>query len=96
MAALERIEFSRRAERELRRLPRRDRIRMRSALERLEADEENVDVKPLAGRSPWRRMRVGERRVLFRPIEGERESRWLIARIIDRRDLDRAVRSLGD
>jgi mRNA-degrading endonuclease RelE of RelBE toxin-antitoxin system len=95
MAALERIEFSRRAERDLRRLPKRDRVRIWGALERLEADEENIDVKALAGRSPWRRMRVGERRVIFRPIE-DVKARWLIARIIDRRDLDRAVRSLGD
>jgi hypothetical protein len=44
-------------------------------------------------------LRVGELRVLYRPLnENEREKdteKWLISRVVHRRELDRAVASLA-
>jgi len=51
---------------------------------------ENADDKALTGRAPWRRLRVGELRILYRPHPRGRR----VARIIQRGDLDRAVRTL--
>lgn len=87
------VELSRRAQRDLRGLDPQVRPRVIAALrEDLAADPPppNLDVKTLQGRAPWRRLRVGEHRVLFRP-EGDG---LLVARVVDRRDLDRAVRGL--
>lgn len=59
-----------------------------------------MDEKPLEGVPPWRRLRVGGRRIIFRPFT-EEESRVygtasgsIVERVIDRRDLERAVKSL--
>jgi hypothetical protein len=61
------------------------------------AGADNLDAKPLVGRAPWRRLRVGELRVLYRPLTEEEaaEGGYLIARVIHRRDLQRAVSSLS-
>jgi mRNA-degrading endonuclease RelE of RelBE toxin-antitoxin system len=53
-----------------------------------------LDVKPLTGRRPWRRLRVGAYRILFRPAEGGRV--LLVARVIDRKELERAVETLAE
>jgi mRNA-degrading endonuclease RelE of RelBE toxin-antitoxin system len=90
------VDLSRRAERDLRRLSKADRARVVDALRHLETEGENIDVKALAGRSPWRRMRVGERRVIFRPVDVDGELHFVVARIVERGDFDRAVRSLAD
>ena len=67
---------------------------------------DNLDVKPLEGHAPWLRLRVGVYRILYRPLttdelaavsqqRGHRiDAGYLVARIIHRRDLDRAVASL--
>ena len=52
------------------------------------------DVKALVGRRPWRRLRVGNHRVLFRLSQGGVV--LLVGRIVDRKDLERAVRTLPD
>jgi hypothetical protein len=49
-----------------------------------------LDVTALEGRAPWLRLRVGNCRVLYRPIEGG----WWIGRIVNRRDLLQAVKTL--
>jgi mRNA-degrading endonuclease RelE of RelBE toxin-antitoxin system len=62
----------------------------------------NMDVKPLRGNEPWLRARCGQHRVLFRSLTStelkhlgvKRGSGYLVARIIDRSELERAVRSL--
>lgn len=54
------------------------------------AEAPNLDVKPLKASGPWARLRVGEYRILHRPIEGG----WLVERIVDRRDLERAIGTL--
>ncbi len=67
---------------------------MRQAFQALAADAANPDVKPVAGHAPWRRLRVGEHRVLYRELDDGSGSKYLVARVIDRRDLHRAIDSL--
>jgi mRNA-degrading endonuclease RelE of RelBE toxin-antitoxin system len=93
------ILLSRRAERDLRRIgsgP--DLTRIREALEGLAGGTTNLDVKPLAGVAPWHRLRVGDYRVLYRAVDpgeaADSDARWLVARIVHRRDLERAVSTL--
>lgn len=80
------VELSRRTVRDLRRIPPgRDRQRLLEALETLAADSPNLDVKSLEARPPWRRLRVGDWRVLYRPIQ---RGLW-VERIVHRRDLEK-------
>jgi len=59
----------------------------------------DADDKALADRSPWRRLRVGESRLLYRPMSAdelptdERHGRR-VARIVHRGQLERAVSTL--
>jgi mRNA-degrading endonuclease RelE of RelBE toxin-antitoxin system len=73
-------------------------VRIREALEALAAGASNLDIKPLAGAAPWHRLRVGDYRVLYRPVDSSEtvgsDARWLVARIVHRRDLERAVSAL--
>jgi mRNA-degrading endonuclease RelE of RelBE toxin-antitoxin system len=68
---------------------------------------ENLDIKALEGAMPYLRLRVGDYRVIYRPLEAneiaevaERRglskvgAAYLVARIVHRRDLERAVASL--
>jgi len=85
----------------LRNLSAPDRRRLVSAIEQTLGHPlpANADHRALSGRAPWRRLRVGELRVLSREMSldelpanvahGRR-----IARIIDRGDLHRATRTL--
>jgi mRNA-degrading endonuclease RelE of RelBE toxin-antitoxin system len=82
------VNLSSRAERDLRRLgPGDDRRRVLDALRALGEGAPNLDVKPLVGRHPWRRLRAGDLRVIFRPID---HRTVLVERIVNRRELDRA------
>lgn len=60
----------------------------------------NLDMKPLEGRPPWLRVRVGDVRVLCRRLTTAElratgaERGYLIARVVRRRDLDRATARL--
>lgn len=67
----------------------------------------NADVRPLVGYAPWLRLRVGDWRVVYRPLQAEelaaiKDARgeidaadgFLVFRIVHRRDLQRAVRAL--
>ena len=88
---MDRILLSRRAVDDLRRVgpgPALDRLQ--EVLRRLARGELNLDVKPLVARAPWFRLRIGDWRVLYRPDDG----RFLVARIVHRRELRRAVRNL--
>jgi mRNA interferase RelE/StbE len=96
---MSRIVLSRRAERDLRRIGRGEALaRLREALEGLADGEASLDVKPLAGSAPWHRLRVGDYRVLYRAVEpdeaGDSDARFLVARVVHRRDLERAVTTL--
>jgi mRNA-degrading endonuclease RelE of RelBE toxin-antitoxin system len=96
------VELSRAAERDLRKLSPADHRHVATALMATLAVEPmpaNADDKALAGRPPWRRLRVGELRILYRPLipnelpAGERYGRR-VARIIHRGQLQRAVSTL--
>lgn len=88
---LNNVKLAPRATRDLKHMDRPTRKRVRQALEALAGDAANLDIKPVAGHAPWRRLRVGEYRVLYRELTNESDSRYLVARIIDRRDLHRAI-----
>jgi mRNA-degrading endonuclease RelE of RelBE toxin-antitoxin system len=90
------IRLSRRAVNDLDALPKRTAARVLGVLERLAEDptSDRLDVKGLAGRRPWRRLRVGDYRILFKPVDRGRI--LLVARIIDRKELDRAVAGLPE
>jgi hypothetical protein len=60
----------------------------------LGADAANLDVKPVAGHVPWRHLLVGEHRVLYRQLAADADVRYLVARVIDRRDLHHAIDKL--
>ncbi len=91
---LSKITLAPRAIRDLKRLDHPTRKRVQQAFEALAADAANLDIKPVAGHAPWRRLRVGEHRVLYREFIVQDDSRYLVARIIDRRDLHRAIDKL--
>lgn len=85
------IRLTWRAERDLRRIgPGPTRERIIDALRQLDTGPKNLDVKALQGRPPWRRLEVGEYRVLFRPDGGD----WLVERTVSRGDLLEAARPL--
>jgi mRNA interferase RelE/StbE len=66
-------ELSRSAERQLSRLPKRDLERIAQAIDELEADPFQGDVRPLRGRHQGRyRKRVGRYRIIFRLRHDER------------------------
>lgn len=88
------ITLAPRAIRDLKRLDRLTRKRVQQAFEALGADAANLDIKQIAGHAPWRRLRVGEYRVIYRELTAEADSRYLVARVIDRRDLHRAIDKL--
>lgn len=96
------VELSRRAERDLRHLSASDRRRLLKAIESSFGQgpqPANADDRPLSGRAPWRRLRVGELRVLYREMTSDElpagvTSGRLIARIIHRGDLHTAVGTL--
>ena len=99
------VELSTRAARDLRGLT--ETVRTQVVIDmraNLAADPppENADVKALQGAAPWLRLRSGDFRVLYRPmtirelkavgVDGRRG--LLVARIVNRRDLTKAIRSL--
>ena len=97
MAPLSGIQLAPRAVRDLRKLDRPVHRRVGRALEQLAAGAPNLDVKPISGHPGWLRLRVGEHRVLYRPLstkEAGDQHGWLVARIIDRNDLERAAATL--
>lgn len=64
------IELSSRATRDAKRMNRQDRTRVLTAIaDTLGRDPtpDNADVKALSGRAPWRRLRIGSWRVIYRP-----------------------------
>ncbi len=88
------ITLAPRATRDIKRLDRATRKRVQQAFEALTADAASLDVKQVAGHAPWRRLRVGEYRVLYRELPADADVRYLVARVIDRRDLHRAIDKL--
>jgi mRNA-degrading endonuclease RelE of RelBE toxin-antitoxin system len=99
------IRVSTRASKDLRRIgPGPELDRLEEAIENLVRDPPlpTLDIKPLVGRGPWRRLRVSDYRIVFRPITREElgaasrtyQQGVLIERVIHRRDLEKAAKSL--
>jgi len=95
------VDLANRAERDLRGLGPSDLRRVRAAFVGLSRGAQG-DVKALSGRAPWLRMRVGDYRLLFRPLTaaelkalGRQEpTGWLVARVVHRSELERSLRGL--
>jgi mRNA-degrading endonuclease RelE of RelBE toxin-antitoxin system len=101
-----RVELSKRALRDLRRIDHKSRKRLLDLLENdlaAEPQPANLDIKPLAGRAPWLRVRRGEYRILYRPLTTSElralgpseEAGFLVERVVDRGDLERAAATLS-
>ncbi|HLF69962.1 MAG TPA: type II toxin-antitoxin system RelE/ParE family toxin [Actinomycetota bacterium] len=90
------VRLARRAVKDLDSLTNRVAHSVITAIERLAADpsDASLDVKALVGRRPWRRLRVGSYRVLFHFSDGQKV--LLVGRVIDRKELEQAVKSLSD
>lgn len=90
------VRLARRAVKDLDSLPAKSARKVIVDIEKLGADpnDPSLDVKALVGRRPWRRLRVGNYRVVFRLAEGKKV--LLVGRIIDRKLLHEAVKTLPD
>jgi mRNA-degrading endonuclease RelE of RelBE toxin-antitoxin system len=90
------VRLSRRASSDLDALPDRTAGRIVNALERLARNPigTELDVKALAGRRPWRRLRIGDHRILH--MVAERGRVVLVGRVVDRKDLTRAILTLPE
>jgi mRNA-degrading endonuclease RelE of RelBE toxin-antitoxin system len=88
---LRKVNLRRNAVRDLRGFSGPERKRLIDALRLLGEGAANLDVKALRGASPWLRLRVGDYRVLYYPTTDTYE----VDRIVHRRELDRAARTLG-
>ena len=86
--------MARRAAKDLDALPNKTAARILGALDRLEQDPEgrDLDIKALSGRKPWRRMRIGNHRVIFRLADSGEII--LVARVVDRKELQQAILTL--
>lgn len=104
---MRRVEFHRRAKRDVRSLAPREQDRIEQALKAVLTPDElppNADVKALAGAAPWLRLRVGEYRVLFRPLDRaelsargiDARSGYLVARVVHGGELGRAAAALPE
>jgi mRNA-degrading endonuclease RelE of RelBE toxin-antitoxin system len=67
-----------------------DRQRIVDGLRALDTGAANLDIKALEGRPQWRRLRIGDFRVLYRPTD----EAMRVERIVNRRDLDKAIDTL--
>jgi mRNA-degrading endonuclease RelE of RelBE toxin-antitoxin system len=103
---MHRVELSRRALRDLRRIDHKRRVGLLDVLQNdlaAEPQPANLDVKPLVGRPPWLRARHGAYRILYRPLTSAEleavgateRAGFLVERIIDRGDLERAASTLA-
>ena len=99
----ERVQFSWRARKDIERLSSSTRSRVQAALGGLVElpPRSNLDIRPLTGRSPWLRLRIGNVRVILRPLTQSEAGLlrvespgYLVERVIDRRDVDDALRPL--
>jgi mRNA-degrading endonuclease RelE of RelBE toxin-antitoxin system len=100
-----RVELSRRALRDLRRIDHKDRRRMLDLLENeltAEPTPANLDIKQLIGRAPWLRVRRGDYRIIYRALtqaelcelDATEQAGYLVERVIDRGQLDHAASTL--
>lgn len=96
---MEGVVLSRQAERDLRRIGDLETFeRLGEGLAALAGERPNLDARSLVGAAPWHRLRVGDYRILYRSVDPTETDdpaiRYLVARIVHRRDLERAVSTL--
>jgi mRNA-degrading endonuclease RelE of RelBE toxin-antitoxin system len=95
-----RVDLARQAQRDLHKLRRSpDLKRLQVAIESLRSQGLHADVKALEGARPWLRLRTGDWRIIYRKysqaeVDERGEDGYVVARIVNRRDLADAVRSL--
>jgi mRNA-degrading endonuclease RelE of RelBE toxin-antitoxin system len=95
-----RIDLARQAQRDLRKLRHSpDLERLQGAIDGLRSLGADADVKALEGARPWLRLRTGDWRIIYRRYtQAEADERgedgYLVARVVNRRDLADAIRSL--
>lgn len=95
-----RVDLARKAQRDLHKLRHSpDLKRVQGAIESLRSHGVNADVKALEGARPWLRLRTGDWRIIYRrytqvEVDERGEDGYLVARVVNRRDLADAVRSL--
>jgi mRNA-degrading endonuclease RelE of RelBE toxin-antitoxin system len=100
-----RVELSKRALRDLRRIDHQNRKRLLDLLENdlaAEPQPANLDIKQLIGHAPWLRLRRGEHRILYRALtqtelqalDATEQAGYLVERIVDCRNLERAASTL--
>ena len=87
-----RVEYTRRASREFRKLPREVQLRIGRAVDRLASDPRPPASEPLRGLDNARRVRVGSDRVLY--SVQQRRIVVLVLRIGHRRDIYRHLKNL--
>ncbi len=60
----------------------------------------NIDERPLVGFEPWRRLRIGDLRVIYRSLtraelaEFPEERGFLVERVVPRGELEKATKGL--
>ena len=86
------VRISKRAERELRKIDRRDQVKIAARIDQLASDPRPADVKKLATGEDLYRVRAGDYRILYR-IEDE-ELLVLVVRIGPRGEVYRRLKSL--
>jgi hypothetical protein len=83
------------ASRDLSRVPHDQFERLRHALASIGTDAPGSEVRAVDGHPPWLQQRFGDWRILYRPSRNaEPPGSWVVARVVGKRDLDAAVRSM--
>ena len=85
------LRIARLSAKQLERLPKARFDQITARLQELDANQPNLDIKPLRGHAPWQRLRVGEYRIVFRR---DRDG-ILVAAVVPRQALDAAVAKLA-
>jgi mRNA-degrading endonuclease RelE of RelBE toxin-antitoxin system len=101
------VELGKRAKKDLKKLPRDTRERIVGCLKLLEEGQPNLNMKVITDKPPFLRLRVGDFRVLLQPLTEPEMQRLLlqrghlparnvfvVARVVDRADFDRALATL--
>jgi mRNA-degrading endonuclease RelE of RelBE toxin-antitoxin system len=92
----DRLEYTKRGLRELKAVPKPERIKIMEALEHLRIGVMNVDKKPLTGHPGYHRLRCGNWRIIYKQGKDLEmlTQVFSVVKVIDRKDLTKAVRQL--
>jgi mRNA-degrading endonuclease RelE of RelBE toxin-antitoxin system len=92
----DRVVFLPRAAREIKAVPAPEQRRVRDGLEHLRIGALNLDIKPLSGHPPYKRLRIGTWRVIYtQNVDTEAsEVLFTVVAVVNRRDLRQAVKKL--